>query len=487
MTEGRRMGRRLPVSVRIFIAPVMVMAVLVALAVMAFIASGQQRERFDRVVNIGNRKVVMAQEAVQTLNEAHGALALALALTESGLEEAQIEPHRQRAVNGGPAVDDLMARFLETFDADEQEIAIIKNVRAALPAYGEAAASLVDLSKVSRMLAIPYLAEADTHYRTIYDGLTALIELEERDAAATYDGAVATAKTQQKWFLGIALAALVVSLAVTALISRGVTRPLENAIQRLTGSADVLARSSERVAEASGDLARNAAEQAAGVEETSSIIEEIASQTRLNADSAAQADGSRRDVARVLGQARGFMDTLTGAMDEITRKSDETHKIVNTIDEIAFQTNLLALNAAVEAARAGEAGSGFAVVAGEVRNLAMRAAESARNSASLIQAIDGDIKEVADLTATANTAFAEAQTSSSQVGDLISDIATSSAEQARGIDQVNAAVADMDKATQRNAAHSDAASSAADAMRDQAGRMKDVVGDLVGLVRGKKR
>ncbi len=481
------MRRSLPVSVKIFIAPVMVMAVLGALAVMTFIASGQQRARFDRVVNIGNRKVAMAQEAVQTLNEAHGALAIALALTESGLEEAQIERHRQEAVNGSPAVDRLMARFLETFDADEKETDIIKTIRATLPAYGEAAASLVDLSKVSRMLAIPYMAEADTHYRTIYDGLTALIELEEKDAAETYDQAAATAKTQQKWFLGIALAALILALAVTALISRGITRPLENVIQRLTGSANVLAESSERVAGASGDLARNAAEQAAGVEETSSIIEEISSQTRLNADSAARADGSRREVAKVLKKARGFMDTLTGAMEEITRKSDETHKIVKTIDEIAFQTNLLALNAAVEAARAGEAGSGFAVVAGEVRNLARRAAESARNSASLIQAIDGKIKDVADLTATTNTAFAEAQNSSSQVGDLISDIAASSGEQARGIDQVNIAVAEMDKATQRNAAHSDAAASAADAMKDQADRMKDVVGDLVGLVRGGRR
>lgn len=486
MTDSPRISRKLPVSVKVFIAPVMVMTALGIVSALSYIASGQQRARLDQVVNIGNRKVALAHDAIQALNKVRGTLAIALALTESGLEDQHIENYRQQAVNGGAAVENLMTRFLEAFDEDAAEADVIQKVRAALPAYKEAAASLVDLSKVSRMLAIPYMAEAETHYRKIYDLLSTLIEMEEQDAAATYDQAAAQARTQQKWFLWIVLAALVASLAVTALINKSIVQPLENAIHILTKSADELAASAERAAGTSADMARNAGTQAAGVEQTSSIINEIASQTRLTADSAAQADGVRREVGDVLGRALGFMGTLLNAMTEMNQKSDETYQIVKNIDEIAFQTNLLALNAAVEAARAGEAGSGFAVVAGEVRNLAMRATGSARNSASLIESIDGKIKEVAELAATAEKTFAEAQKSSTRVGNLISDIATSSAEQAQGIEQINAAVADMGKGAQHAAAHSDAASNASESMSDQADRMKQVVGDLVALVRGRR-
>ena len=172
------------------------------------------------------------------------------------------------------------------------------------------------------------------------------------------------------------------------------------------------------------------------------------------------------------------------AVDAISKSSEETGKIIKTIDEIAFQTNLLALNAAVEAARAGEAGAGFAVVAGEVRNLAMRAADAARNTAELIEGTVKKVNEGGELVATTNEAFTEVAESASKVGELVGEIAAASNEQAEGIEQVNKAVVEMDKVVQQNAANAEESASASEEMNAQAEQMKGFVDDLVALVGG---
>ena len=171
-------------------------------------------------------------------------------------------------------------------------------------------------------------------------------------------------------------------------------------------------------------------------------------------------------------------------MEEISKASEETSKIIKTIDEIAFQTNLLALNAAVEAARAGEAGAGFAVVADEVRNLAMRAADAAKNTADLIEGTVKKINEGSQLVNDTNAAFLEVADSTVKVGDLVAEIAAASGEQAQGIDQVNKAVSDMDQLTQQNAANAEESASASEEMSAQSEQMKAMVLDLAAVVSG---
>ena len=187
-------------------------------------------------------------------------------------------------------------------------------------------------------------------------------------------------------------------------------------------------------------------------------------------------------------RANGSMTELTQSMEDISKASDETSKIIKTIDEIAFQTNLLALNAAVEAARAGEAGAGFAVVADEVRNLAMRAAEAAKNTAALIEGTVKKVKDGSELVERTNGAFAEVSKSAAKVTDLVSEIAAASSEQAQGIDQVNTAVTEMDKVTQQNAANAEESASASEEMNAQAEQMKEIAGEVMGIIgsRGSK-
>jgi methyl-accepting chemotaxis protein len=186
----------------------------------------------------------------------------------------------------------------------------------------------------------------------------------------------------------------------------------------------------------------------------------------------------------VVAQAKDSMAQMNRSMEEIAQASEDTSKIVKTIDEIAFQTNLLALNAAVEAARAGEAGAGFAVVADEVRNLAMRAADAARNTAGLIDETVKKVRAGSGLMSATGSAFAQVSERADKVADLVSEIAAASGEQAQGIEQVNKAVSEMDKVVQQNAANAEESASASEEMSAQAETMKAMVNELGALVGG---
>ena len=281
-------------------------------------------------------------------------------------------------------------------------------------------------------------------------------------------------------------------LAFTALVfgatqfymRRKVTQPILDSVSRLNYGTDEVTSASGQISSGAQSLAEAASEQAASVEETSATLEEMASLTKQNADNSRTAAGLMTETKALVEKAGSSTTNMDKAMQDIKSATDETSKIIKTIDEIAFQTNLLALNAAVEAARAGEAGKGFAVVAEEVRNLAMRSAEAAKNTSSLIEdtvtRVSSGVQVVEDL----KTALGEVTTSTDKVGNLVSEISAASSEQAQGIDQVNIAVTQVDKVTQQNAASAEESASAAEELSGQSETMRGSVIELVELVNG---
>lgn len=276
-------------------------------------------------------------------------------------------------------------------------------------------------------------------------------------------------------------------LAIYFSLKRLITRPVNGIVEHLTGGAAIVSTASEQISTSSHTLASGATEQAASIEETSASLEEMAAMTKQNADNSHQAETLMTEANKVIAKANQTMNDMTDSMGRISKTSEETQKIVKTIDEIAFQTNLLALNAAVEAARAGEAGAGFAVVADEVRNLAMRAADAAKNTSTLIDGSVVEIKHGSELVNETNSAFDEVSESADKVTQLIGEIATASNEQAQGISQINSAVSEMDRVVQQNASTAEESASAAQEMNSEAGRMKGMVNDLVVLIEGKKK
>ncbi|MFY3136140.1 methyl-accepting chemotaxis protein [Achromobacter xylosoxidans] len=334
---------------------------------------------------------------------------------------------------------------------------------------------------------------------------------EERVASSRANGAVMTYV-----YLALALVILAVSLGAFLFMNRVVLRPLRlvgESFDRIAGGdlttrVDVqsaneigvlmaavkrmqesLARTvatvrrgvdeinvgSREISAGNTDLSSRTEEQAASLEETAASMEELASTVKQNADNARQANQLAASASDVAERGGAAVAEVVNTMQGISASSRKISEIVSVIDGIAFQTNILALNAAVEAARAGEQGKGFAVVAGEVRSLAQRSAQAAKEIKGLIEDSVSKVGAGSQQVERAGATMQEIVASVKRVTDIMGEISAASEEQSSGIDQVNRAVSQMDEVTQQNAALVEEAAAAAGSLQEQAQRLAEAV------------
>lgn len=298
------------------------------------------------------------------------------------------------------------------------------------------------------------------------------------------EAVIDSSKSQRVMALILFAFALIISIGTIVLMERQVSTPLREVAQRLSEGADRVSSSAVQVSTSGITIAQGASEQAASLEETSASSEEISSMARRCAEDC-------RTTAELVGasqnkvnSANHSLNELVAAMAAIRASSNEVSKIIRLIDEIAFKTNILALNASVEAARAGEAGMGFAVVAEEVRNLAQKCAQAAKDSSDIVEesmrrSNEGKTKldEVA--------ASIEAVTHDSlKIKSLVDQINTASQEQTSGISQIARAIQHMEKLTQSSAGTAQQSATAAEELTQESGVLQEIVSNLSIIVGG---
>jgi len=250
---------------------------------------------------------------------------------------------------------------------------------------------------------------------------------------------------------------------------------LNGSLSTVRSSAESIAMSSSEVAAGSSDLSARTEQMASSLEETSATMQALTDTVRQNADATRQASQLARSASEVADRGGTVVSQVVNTMDEINASSRKIADIIGTIDGIAFQTNILALNAAVEAARAGEQGRGFAVVAGEVRSLAQRSAQAAREIKSLIGSSVERVETGARLVGDAGHTMREIVTAVQRVTDIIQEISSATQAQSTSLSEVGQAVQRLDEVTQQNAALVEESSAASESLREQDGSLKQVV------------
>ncbi|HIJ79881.1 MAG: methyl-accepting chemotaxis protein [Desulfobulbaceae bacterium] len=249
-------------------------------------------------------------------------------------------------------------------------------------------------------------------------------------------------------------------------------------------NAEEVSNSSNHISSASQVLADGSTSAAASLEQTTEALKEISIMTHQNADHSQEADDLMQKAEQATKEANNYMDQVTASQREIATESSKIVKIIKTIDDIAFQTNLLALNAAVEAARAGEAGAGFAVVANEVRNLAIRAATSAKETAGLIETTVKKLDHGTSLVETTRESFGKVEDSIDKVVQLVKGVATGSKRQVQGIEEINKSIKTLDHLTHENAANAEESASAAAELHAMAEQVDQVSLSLMEVIFG---
>jgi methyl-accepting chemotaxis protein len=378
-----------------------------------------------------------------------------------------------------------MVKQLEKMAETEAERTAFSGLRPVLDAYSAETRKLREVSTRNQAEETQsYLLSAGKIGNEFLEKVGAIGKLHEEETDAGTRMIEASADSAKQAVLWSNLAGLLLGCVVAWYIIRSIGKILSRLGRDLGLGAEQTASAAGNVSSASQSLASGASQQAASIEESSSALEELSSMTRRNAEHSSAAKAETRQALSAAERGAGDVLALSEAMEAVKASSDDITKIIKTIDEIAFQTNILALNASVEAARAGEAGMGFAVVAEEVRSLAQRSAQAAKETAGRIQAATVRSAQGSELSAKVSQSLSEIVERVRKVDQIVAEVATASQEQNQGISQINTSVSQMDSVVQANAASAEESAAAAEELNAQAETLRASVGELQRLVGG---
>lgn len=280
------------------------------------------------------------------------------------------------------------------------------------------------------------------------------------------------------------LSTIIISQYIAWLVTKNIERSVKTVIGDLSETSNNLTILSNELTTTSHKLAEGSTQQAASIQETSSTLEESSSMVHQTTQNTKEAEVIARKTKEFANKGNSEMQVMLEAMEELKRSSGEISKIIKVIDEIAFQTNILSLNAAVEAARAGDAGKGFAVVAEEVRNLAQRSAQAAKDTARIIESNIDLSEKCLHITEQVSGSLVEINSESGKVNELLGEISTASQEQEIGIGQINKAISQMEHVLQANAATAQESAKSAEQLIIHEDTLKKIMMELNFLVDG---
>lgn len=478
----KKIIRNLKMAKKMMLLPIVVFVFLIALSYGAYSGLSNQKMAIEDIFNNRFKVYQDCADMIKKIGNVHANVYKVIGWVNANYDDQKIQAlsNEQKTVLENTIEQAQTILKSSALTADEKTL--FQKTYDDLMEYKKPVLGVMSVGTSDSSVATMFMGTADDKYQVLNQTLEQLLALENKLSKEKYDSSLSSFNAVMRTFMVVLLVAVILSVLMNILITRLITQPIKETIEVIKKVADGdltqemnmdskdeigdLASSINamrmKVGEAVGQslsisnvLSESSSRQAAALEQTTASLDQMASMTRQNASNTDEANRLMVAAKQAIEKANVSMADLTSSMKEIASASEQTQKIIKSIDEVAFQTNLLALNAAVEAARAGEAGAGFAVVADEVRNLAMRATDSAKNTATLIEDIVKKVRGGESLVTITNEVFSEVTASSTKVVELMGEIAAASQEQSQGIDQVNKAMMEMNQVTQQNAANAE--------------------------------
>jgi len=513
----RQLLRNAPIAVKVSLAPAFAIVCLSIVALVAWMSNRSLSSDLGEVGGRGVARIVNAEALSAGLTELHQGLYQSLAWEAVGQRAEMIQAHDQ-------ALNAELDRFAKAAETASQRPELEPGQRQALAEfaagyanYRKVALDTLDIKSAGVATAASYVVSLDGQYKKSQQQIKAFVERELQASAGAVRDAEARAARDATLIASTTAIALACAALMAWLFTRAIASPLGEAAQRadalaqgdlsseaLSASRDATGRvltalhqvslnlgqivtgirhTAQEISNASGEIATGNADlsartegTAAALQQAAASIEELSTTLRASADNARSAHAMAQEASTVAREGGNAVAEVVHTMDAINAQAKKIGDIIGTIDAIAFQTNILALNAAVEAARAGEQGRGFNVVASEVRTLAQRSSEAAREIRTLIGSSVTQIEGGVDKVRNAGQTMDRIVDAIGRVAHTVEDISRASAEQASGIAQVNQTVAEMDRSTQQNAAMVEQASAATESLRSQAQQLVQMLG-----------